>query len=855
MKLSKFALLILISFNIFSNYAQVSWSVAGPGGGGWLRAITITNDAQHTVYVGCDVGGIYKSTDNGQTWEIKDNGLTNYYSHDIAYDPNSPDTLYIANRGGVFKTVDGGEHWVSKRNGFPPVDDYVLTASISDIEIDPNDSSVIYAGVGVPETGYNLSSFHWQSLVEKGTIYKSTDYGENWTRIYNTGIDTTAMIYSIAVDPSNAAIVYAATSKGVYKSVDAGGNWTLRNSGLPHQLAMKLLINPTNTQILYVTMWSEPGNTTWQGGVYKSTNGGTSWTEINTGLPQETGNVSGLTCNYPDLVMDKNNPDILYVGNIPWTPDPGVYKTINGGANWEWVSRPESPNQNMDIGWITEHSISGSCIGIDPVDSNNLFFGSSTHLFKTTDAGTSWTSAYTHRTPNGYWQGAGFETTVVDAIAVDPNSSSNVYVGYWDIGFLKSIDGGFSFKKATEGMFYDANTFDIIVDPDNSDIIYATGGWWEENKGSVYKSNDKAATWTAINIGLPDAQVWSIAIDKNTPISARTLYAASYENGIYKSTNSGTSWTAINNGLGVSGNLQVRKIYVDPNDSNILYAGIEAKQIENGGNNSTIQGGLFKSVNAGASWSRIDSTLPQISVWDIVVVPGNSQIIYTAVSNDYDHTLGQDFDGGVYKSTDGGNTWAVASSGMGNGYNLEVTSINISPTDVNILYATTSDAPYHDVCNGRGIFKSVDAGATWQSINDGLGVQYYDSFCIDPSNPRIIFAGSNGNGLYKGYDADIVAGIRNNSNEDLHLKIENFPNPAKDETTIRFYLPYQTTISMKLYNIQGELVDILLENKQFEKGIHNIWQNLSDKNLSSGLYYYKLTTQSGFVVAKMILSK
>jgi len=844
---------IILFFSIQIAFSQVTWTPVGPGGGGWLTAITITNDSQHSVYVACDVGGIYKSTDFGETWEIKDNGLTNYFTHDIAYDSNNPEILYIANRGGVFKTLDGGETWESKRDGFPPVDDYVFSAPISDIEIDPNDSSIIYAGVGVPKTGYNLSSYHWESVEQKGSIYKSMDYGETWTRIYNSGIDTSAMIFSLAVDPNNSSIVYAATSKGVYKSTDAGTTWGSINVGLPHQLTMKLQINPDNSDIIYLTMWSEPGNALWKGGVYKSLNAGASWSEINNGLPQETGEVSGMTCNYPALVMDSNNPEILYVGNIPWTPDPGVYKTINGGASWEWISRPEPPNQNMDIGWITEHSISGTCLGIDPNNSSSLFFGSSTHLFQTDNAGLSWDSAYTSSAGDGYWYGSGFETTVIDVVTVDPNDSDNVYIGYWDIGFFKSIDGGASFKKATEGMLYNANTFDIIIDPDNSDIIYASGGWWEENEGEVYKSNDKGENWTALNVGLPDAQVWSIALDKNSPIDSRILYAASYENGVYKSTNSGNTWFAVNSGLGVSGNLQVRKVYIDPNDSNVLYAGFEAKQMEEDGENTTIQGGLFKSINAGESWFRIDIDLPQITVWDVVVENGNSQVIYTSVFSDYDHTLEEEYSGGVYKSTDGGNTWFVASTGMGEGYNLDVSSVSINPGDPNILYATTSDAPYHDVCSARGIYKSEDAGNSWFSINDGLGVHYFDSFCIDPSNPSVLYAGSGGNGLQKGFDASIYLGDQDELIDEVVLSVSIQPNPIKDQAEIIFTLPQKSRLELMLFDAHGQLVGKIIGNKVFSKGQHSFsW--CPDEHLSNGLYVYKLITETGTKTGKILLN-
>ncbi|HFB99349.1 MAG TPA: hypothetical protein ENJ53_00960, partial [Phaeodactylibacter sp.] len=511
-----FNFIITISILFFGNqlaHAQVTWETVGPGGGGWITAMTVIDDAANTVYVGCDVGGIYKSTDHGATWTIKDDGLSIYYVHDIAYETGNTAVLYLASRGGVFKSVDGGEHWVAKRSGFPPVSEYVFSAPISDIVIDPNSENIVYAGIGVPRTGYDLDSYHWQSVETKGAIYKSTDSGENWTLIRNTGIDTMAMIYSMDIDPSNSNIIYAATSEGVYKSNDAGATWVSKNSGIPHGLTMKLVINPTNTDMLYVTVWAEPGSAIWEGGVYKSTDGGDTWVAKNNGLPQQVGSVSGLTSNFPTVLMDPQNPQILYVGNIPWTPDPGIYKTTDGGENWTWVSRPEPPNQNVDLGWIQDAGVGAKAMAIDPLHPSRLYFGTSMHLFKTENAGTSWEQTYTNSLANGYWKGNGFETTVVQKITVDPANSNNVYVGYWDIGLFKSVDGGVSFKNTSAGMTYKNNTFDMIVDPDNSSIVYASCGWWEENKGEINKSTDFGENWTPLN-GLPDAQIWSMALDK-----------------------------------------------------------------------------------------------------------------------------------------------------------------------------------------------------------------------------------------------------------------------------------------------------------------------------------------------------
>ena len=850
-------LIIFLFFSSVSISQEIVWEKIGPGGGGWISTMTVANDADNTVYVGCDVGGIYKSTDHGNTWGIKNKGLTNYFLHKIVNDPVTPETLYIASRSGVYKTINGGDEWVSKRAGFPAIEDFSFSAPIADIVIDPSNRNILYAGVGVPQTGYDID-YHWDVVEEKGAVYKSVDYAENWVKIFDTGINTNAMIYSMAVDYDNANIVYAATDKGVYKSVDAAATWTAINIGLPHQIAMKLVINPDNTDILYVTLWAEPGIDSWNGGVYKSINGGATWVEKNVGLPQEVGLVSGLTCNYPDIAIDGQNPEILYVGNIPWTPNPGVYKSINGGDSWTWVSRPEGDSPNMEIGWITEHGVSATCLALDPIHSNRLYFGTSMHLFKTDDAGDSWTQGYTVPMGDDYWKSTGFQTTVAQTIAVDPQNSNLVYAGYWDIGFFKSLDGGISFKKVNEGFTYTENTFDIIVDPANSANLYAACGWWDDNLGEVYKSTDFGESWTPLTNGIPDAQIWSIALDKNSPVATRTLYAASYGNGVYKTTDGGANWFAINTGLGIDTNLQVRKIYIDPNNSDILYAGMESIQTEDdGGANVTINGGLFKSTNAGDSWTRIDASLPQISVWDIEVVIGNSDIIYTGVSSEYNHSEGTDYYGGVYKSTDGGTSWEMVNSGFGLADNLNISSIAISPAHNDIVYAVSYDAPYHDECSGRGIFKTSDAGANWTPINNGLGVLYYNVITIDPSTPTILYAGSGGNGILKAND--MLVGIEEiESPLCASFNTTSTPNPFSTSTAINFCLPKADNVQISIFNINGQLVKTIAQNTELKAGNHSVlWlgEDNTNRKVANGIYFYVLKTNTNTSTGKIVFVK
>lgn len=856
LKAIRFVILTLCLLHLNVSNGQGRWSVIGPGGGGWIPAITVLPDAQHTVLVACDVGGIYKSTNRGGNWSIMDSGLTDYFIQEITYDPKDPDLLYLAGRGGVFKSTDGGAHWVNKRNGFPEQADFNYSAPINTVVVDPIHTNIVYAGVGVSKAGYDFNPYHWNTSGIKGTVFKSMDFGESWTPLWNNGIDTSAMIYDLAIDPSSPNTLYAATDSGLYKSVDAAISWLPINAGLPGSKAMRLAINPITPSELYVTLWAEPGSSQWEGGIYKSTNGGGLWTAMNEGLPQMMGNESGFTCNYPNIIINPRHPEILYTGNVPWTPDPGVYKSVDGGAHWEWVSRPDPPDKNVNQGWITEHGVTVMSLAIDPQDGDQLYFGTSTHVIASSNAGATWEQKYSKPVGNGYWKSNGMETTVVQTIAIDQQDPKRLYAGYWDIGFFKSIDGGQSFKKSTQGMVYDANTFDVVIDPQSSATLYAASGWWETNEGELYKSTDYGETWQSLSDGLPNAQIWSIALDANSPMTQRTLYAACYDYGIYKSIDGGRHWVPSNHGLGVKGNLQIRKIVIDPSDSQTLYAGFESKFIEAPPSDRTIQGGLFKSSDGGANWKRIDGALPQLNVWDILIASPDGQTIYTAVSEGYDHSLKEEFPGGVYKSTDGGTTWMRMSEGMGDSYNLNVTALTMDPLHPDTLFATTSDDSYHDNDSGRGIFKTTNGGSTWSSMNEGLGVLYLSDIVFNTSgNPRL-YAGSDGNGLLQ-YISTVTSTTTERHYEPT-LKCHLSPNPVHTWMRFDFLLPTDTDLSMRIYDLKGQVVARPFVSKHFGAGANSFdWITADPQGhvLPNGVYWYEMVGNASSYTGAFIIQK
>jgi photosystem II stability/assembly factor-like uncharacterized protein len=280
----------------------------------------------------------------------------------------------------------------------------------------------------------------------------------------------------------------------------------------------------------------------------------------------------------------------------------------------------------------------------------------------------------------------------------------------------------------------------LAIDPSNTGTIYAGTGV------GVFKSTDDGGNWSAINSGLT-YEVHALAID---PTNAKIIYAASNYEGIYKSTNGGKSWIQFTGGLVCTAGYG--NIAIDPSNTDILYTGGNCRvdKSTNGGGN-WINGGLtgndvraiaIDSANtsiiyAGTYGNGVYKCTDAGETWsDINSGLTNTYVITLAINPTNTSNIYAGTDGGVFKSTDGGGHWSAINSGL---TNTHITALAIDPSDPSFIYAGT---------NG-GVFESIDGGASWNAINSGLTNTHVTSLAIDPSNPDILYAGTYGGGVFK----------------------------------------------------------------------------------------------------------
>ena len=196
----------------------------------------------------------------------------------------------------------------------------------------------------------------------------------------------------------------------------------------------------------------------------------------------------------------------------------------------------------MDYGWITQWGSTVECMAISPVKPDWVVVGTAGHVFLTDNAGSTWQQRYC-RIEGDRFRGNGLEVTCFNDIVPDPKEPGRLYFCYFDIGLLVSNDCGRTFQKAVDGMKHSGNCFTVVVDPADTNVLWAGTGEWASNQGDVCRSKDRGRTWTVVGkpeSGLPAGQTKHLVLDPTSPPDRRILYVTSTGNGIFRSGDGGT---------------------------------------------------------------------------------------------------------------------------------------------------------------------------------------------------------------------------------------------------------------------------------------------------------------------------
>ncbi|MDP8981073.1 MAG: hypothetical protein M3O35_10825 [Acidobacteriota bacterium] len=649
-----------------------NWSLIGPrptGGGtglvtaGRVNAIAIDPRDNNVVYIGAAEGGVWKTTDGGQNWIPLTDDQPSLANGSIAIDPNSPDVVYVGTGeenftgdsyygAGILKSTDGGQHWTSIVGPF-------LRATIGSLAVHPVNGQVILAAVGTIGT---LTP----STLTRG-VWRSADGGLTWTQVL-TGAPATSVLF----DPSNGNTAYAALgningagSNGVYKSSDAGKTWTqISGSGanaLPSANIgrVDIGISPSNPSTLFVAIQDSSSSTFGSLlGVFKTTDGGSTWNKLTT--PNVCSGVGQCWYDMNIRVSPKDPNLVFLVGSLR------VARSMDGGATWATVplTGPNGVQMHVD-----EHFLAFT------PDGSKLFVANDGGVYSTVDAANPtvrWVTLNNTLAITQFYPGlAQHPTDPSVVIGGAQDNGTQLYFGNMSWTNVTCGDGGFAaIDNAVPNTSYGVcQNIDIRRSTD------AAGNYL----GSVHGIDQTDRTQF----------ISPFALD---PSNSQTLYFGTYR--VWQSRDGAGKWTPISPDLSSTGRSTIKAIAVAPSDPNTVYVGTSDSQVQ-----VTRNAG----AGTGASWvNRTTQALPARTVTAITVDPIDPATAYVTFSGFSSDSLGH-----LFRTHDAGSSWTDVT---GNLPNLPVNDVVVDPDIPNRLYVATD----------AGVMFSTDAGATWNTLGNQL---------------------------------------------------------------------------------------------------------------------------------------
>jgi len=627
---------------------------------------------------------------------------------DVEMPPDNMQTMYVgAASGGVFKSVDAGLHWTA-------VFDEALSLSVGDIALAPSNPSVIYVGTGEANCGGGSLTYDgvgiYKSTDEGATwthmgLEESRNIGRMAVHPTNPDIVYVAAMGNLFADNPD---------RGVFKTTDGGQSWQKILYISDSTGAIDVVLNPAHPDTVYAAMWERvrrPDRRSYGGstcGIYRTYDGGENWTELTAGLPSSSPNIGRIGIDLCDA-----SPQVLYAiyaDNIGYYE--GLYKSVNGGNTWTqtndgslsgcyssygwWFGRVEVNPLNPDVAFVIAFDLyatynggnsytdlSGWDVHVDqhavyfhPLNDDYVILGNDGGLYSSQNQGSSWyffqnlpiTQFYTCEVDNtvpqrlyGGTQDNGTNRTLTGNtddwenilggdgfyVLVDPANNQYVYAEYQYGSFSRSTNGGNSFQSAMSGISgsdrMNWNT-PVVFDPQNPSILY-----YGSNK--LYRSTNKAVSWSVISPDLTNgpgnsnivyATLTTIAV---SPVNPDIIYAGTDDANVWVTADGGGTWTKISATLP---DRWVTRVAADPVEESTAYVCFSGYRY------NEYLPHIFRTTNLGAGWEDISGNMPEIPVNDIIVDPDTNSTIYIAT------------DAGVFVTRNLGNVWEVLGDSLPN---------------------------------------------------------------------------------------------------------------------------------------------------------------------------------------------